>query len=42
MDSEKSVNLFEIQKRIGYLIIYWKIIFCTNLLIIFRQYYCEK
>ena len=30
MDSEKSINLFEIKRRIGRLIIYGKIIFLAT------------
>ena len=37
MDSEKSMDSFEMKKRIGYVIIYWKIILFTNFLKTFRR-----
>ena len=36
---DKSINSFEMRIRIGYVIIYWKIIFFTNFFVIFRHYY---
>ena len=40
MDSEKSINLFQIKKSIGHLIIYRAIIiFFMNWLTIFQHYY---
>ena len=41
MVSEKSINLFEMKKRIAHLIICGTIFFC-NFLITFRHYYYEK
>ena len=42
MNSEKSINSFEIKKKIGCLIVYATIIFFTNLLLTFRDYYYVK
>ena len=42
IDSEKSINSFKIEKRIGHLIIYRTIVLFDNLLITFRHYYYAK
>ena len=42
MDSEKSINSFEMKIGIGYLIIYLKIFSFRNFLITFRHYYYAK
>ena len=41
MESKSSINLFEIRRRIGHLIIDGRIFF-SNLFIIFRHYYYAK
>ena len=42
MDYEKSTNLFETEKIIGYLTIDWTIINFVNMLKTFRNYYFVK
>ena len=42
MDSKKLINIFEMEKRIGHLVIYSTIIVFGNLLITFWYYYYGK
>ena len=42
MDSGKSINSFEIKRRIGHLIIYQTIFFVDNLLMTFQHFYYAK
>ena len=42
MDSEKSINSFEMKERIGHMIIYGTIIFFRNFFITFLHFYYAK